>query len=356
MHRFPLALLAFLALLTLALAPRPASAQTLAQSLQSDFDAGALPGLHGVLVLYRGKKLVEIYFDGQDQRWGVPLGNRRHGPNTLHDMRSVTKSVVGLLYGIALDRGLVPPPDAALYAQFPEYADLARDPKRARITIADALTMRMGTAWDETTPYSNPRNSEIAMERAPDRYRFVLEQKILTRPGGRWTYSGGATALVARIIEKGTGKPIDAFAREALFAPLGITRFDWVKGGDGVPSAASGLRLTLPALARIGTLVAGHGRYNGKQIVSARWMKAATSPLARTSFGLQYGYFWWHSPAKSPAKWTAAMGNGGQRLTVQPHVDLVIAIIAGNYNHPKDWKTPVAVIEKHVVPAILNSQ
>lgn len=349
--------LALLAAAVLAIGPVPAQAETpLTKSLQADFDRGALPGLHGVLVLYRGKSLGEIYFDGKDQRWGAPLGMRRHGPNTLHDMRSVTKSVVGLLYGIALDRGLVPPPEASLYAQFPEYADLATDPNRAGITIAGALTMRMGTAWDETLPYSDPRNSEIAMERAKDRYGFVLEQKIKGKPGQVWVYSGGATALVARIIEKGTGQPIDAFARDALFAPLGISRFEWVKGADGVPSAASGLRLTLPGLARIGQLVAGHGRYDGKQIISAEWMKTATSPLAKTSFGLQYGYFWWHSPAGNAANWTAAMGNGGQRLTVQPHVDLVIAIIAGNYNRPDDWKIPVAVIERHVVPAYWNAQ
>ena len=325
------------------------------QALQSAFDKGELVGLHGVLVRLDGKTFVEIYFDGGDQRWGAPMGIRQHGADTLHDMRSVTKSVVGLLYGIALDRGMVPPPSAPLLAQFPEYPDLASDPARARITIADALTMRMGIEWDETLPYTDPRNSEIAMEAAEDRYRFVLAQPIKGKPGNRWVYNGGATALIARLIEKGAGMPIDAFARKTLFNPLGIKRFEWIKGADGVPSAASGLRLRLRDLARIGEMVAQNGIYKGRRIVSADWINQATNPLSKTGFGLRYGYFWWHSAPNSRASWSAAMGNGGQRLTVQPAFGLVIAMTAGNYNSPDDWKLPVRVIERYLAPGLRDA-
>ena len=130
------------------------------------------------------------------------------GPETLHDLRSVTKSVVGLLYGIALDRGLVPPPDAPLMAQFPEYGDLAADPARAGITVGHALTMTLGTEWDEERPYTDPENSEIAMEMAPDRYRYVLERPVIVPPGTRWIYSGGAVALVGALIARGAGKSL----------------------------------------------------------------------------------------------------------------------------------------------------
>ena len=151
-------------------------------------------------------------------------------PETLHDLRSVTKSIVGLLYGIALDRGLVPPPDAPLLAQFPEYSDLAADPRRARLTIAHALTMTLGMEWDEQRPYTDPANSEIAMENAPDRNRFILERPFVAAPGERWIYSGGAVALIGDLIAKGTGRTLPDFARQALFAPLGITTFEWAEG------------------------------------------------------------------------------------------------------------------------------
>lgn len=124
----------------------------------------------------------------------------------LHDVRSVSKSVVGLLYGIALAGGKVPP-EAKLYEHFPEYPDLAAQPGRDRLTIHHALSMTLGLEWDELTlSYDDPRNSDMLMEAAPDRVRFVLERPIVSEPGVKWTYCGGATALLGRLIAKGTGE------------------------------------------------------------------------------------------------------------------------------------------------------
>ena len=156
----------------------------------------------------------------------------------------MTKSLVGLLYGIALADGKVPPPAAVLVDQFPEYPDLAADPARRRLTVAHALTMTMGLEWNENLPYTSAANSEIAMERAPDRYRFVLEQPVREAPGSRWGYNGGATALLGRIIARGVGAALPDHAETVLFGPLGIAQFEWIRGQDGAPSAASGLRLT----------------------------------------------------------------------------------------------------------------
>lgn len=177
--------------------------------IDTAFAAGELSGLHAVMVLHKGEVVAERYYAGADERWGSPLGTREHGPDTLHDLRSVTKPVVGLLYGIALAEGKVPPVDEKLIAQFPHYADLAKDPERDAILIRHALSMKMGTEWNEDLPYSNPKNSEIAMELAEDRYRFVLDRPMVDTPGDRWTYNGGAVAIVAKLITDGVGMPID---------------------------------------------------------------------------------------------------------------------------------------------------
>ena len=173
--------------------------------------------LHGVVVI-RGHRLVlERYFEGNDNARGRPLGQVEFKLETLHDLRSVSKSIVGLLYGIALAGGKVPPPDAPLLTSFPEYAGLTGTGGRERLTIHHVLTMTMGIDWDETSiPYSNPANSEIAMDAAPDRYRYILERSIIGEPGKRWTYCGGATALLARLITKGTSRSLHAFAGSAL--------------------------------------------------------------------------------------------------------------------------------------------
>ncbi|MEX3008415.1 serine hydrolase domain-containing protein [Hoeflea sp. TYP-13] len=322
------------------------------QQIRKAFEAGRLDGLHSVLFTRKGETLAEVYFAGEDERWGTPMGERAHGPKTLHDLRSVSKSIVSLLYGIALADGLVPGPDEPLMAQFPEYADLANDPERQAITIRDVLTMQMGTAWNEDLPYTDPRNSEIAMERADDRYRFVLEQPMVTKPGTEWRYSGGSTALLARIIAKGAGKPVDEFARERLFGPLGIEHFEWVAGADGEPAAASGLRLTIRDLVKIGQMINDGGAYDGKQIIPPDWLKASFTPQAKLETGLRYGFQWYLAAEGDPPRWISGFGNGGQRLTIQPQYDFALATFAGNYNQPDAWKVPVRIIEEILVPAL----
>lgn len=329
----------------------PSQAQTLNRKLKDSFEAGDLPGLHGAIIDFKDKRLAEVYFPGSDERWGDPLGERRHSAETLHDLRSVTKSVVGLLYGIALADGKVPDPDAPLYKLFPQYADLAGEPGRERILVAHVLSMQMGLEWNEDLPYSDPRNSEIAMERASDRYRYVLEQAIVEPPGQSWRYSGGAAALIGKLIADGTGLDLDAYAREKLFEPLGIESHEWIKGADGEASAASGLRLTLPDLMKIGRLVAQDGVYDGKRIVSSDWLARSFEPQVKISDQIRYGYLWYLAGPENHVV-AIAVGNGGQRLTVEPDPGLVVASFAGRYNDPESWRTSIKVLFEFAVPEV----
>jgi CubicO group peptidase (beta-lactamase class C family) len=327
--------------------------------------------LHGVVVA-RGRRIVlERYFEAEENSWGT-VRRVRFGPETLHNLYSVTKSIVALIYGAALGAGKVPPPDAPLYAQFPEYADLAAaDPRRNERTIAHALTMTLGLEWDETTvPYSDPRNSEIGMELAKDRYRFVLERPVIGPPGKRWLYCGGATALLGRIIAKGTGKSLPEYARAALFDPLGLGPTEWITNketwvaarfgpGDGEPVAASGLRMAPRDLARIGQLVLDNGAAGGRQLVPAAWLEQALTPRVSADETRRYGYQWYigdiafGTPAKPRLeRWVGCYGNGGQRLWVLPELDLVIAITAGNYSTQDQWIPPVRVLREVVLPGI----
>jgi CubicO group peptidase (beta-lactamase class C family) len=293
-------------------------AADLGELLDAGVRSGLLRGLHAVLVARAGRLVLERYWDGPDEVWGRPLGHVAFGPDTLHDLRSVTKSVVALLYGIALERGLVPPPEAPLLAQFPEHHDIVEaDSQRARLTVAHALTMTLGTRWDEQIPYTDPANSERAMEQAPDRLRFVLASPVEVDPGTRWTYSGGATALLGALIVRGSGRPLPGFAREVLFDPLGIARFEWAAGRDGVHSAASGLRMTPRDLALIGELVLAGGAWAGRQVVPAAWLEASFRTAVPTGDGLEYGRHWFLGALPVPAlrggphRWIGAFGNGG---------------------------------------------
>ena len=315
---------------------------------------GSFGNLHAVVVARHGRLVLERYYAGEDEMWGRPLGRVAFGPETPHDLRSISKSVVGLLYGIALADGSVPPLDAPLLAQFPEYPELAQDPVRRRMTVRHALTMNLGTEWDEGLSYADPRNSEHAMELADDRYRYVLERPMAAAPGSRWAYNGGATAVLARLIAKGTGLALGDYAAKRLFRPLGIQDATWLKGGDGEHLAASGLRLRPRDLARIGQLVLNRGRWGEVQVVPADWLERSFQVAAKVDDQVNYGLHWWLGPTGADGRpwWIAGFGNGGQRLFVGPRTGLVVVVNAGNYNQPDAWKLPVAVIVDIVLPAL----
>ena len=310
--------------------------------------------VHGVLVARRGTLVFEHYRTGADERWARPLGEVAFGPNVKHDMRSISKSVVSLLVGIAIDRKLIPGPDAPVFGFFPEYAEL-RTAEKERILVRHLLSMSAGLAWNETIPYTNPANSEVRMIFAADPYRFVLEQPVAAAPGETFNYSGGATALLGRIVEKASGKPLEAFAREALFEPLGIGDLEWVTMPNGAPAAASGLRLRPRDLAKLGHLLLARGQWNGRQVVPAAWIEASTAAHIEAIDFLFYGYQWWLGRSlieRREVAWVAGLGLGGQRLFVVPALDLVVVITAGYYTSPAQRWVPWSIFRHYVVAAI----
>ncbi|MGI9622227.1 MAG: serine hydrolase domain-containing protein [Acidimicrobiales bacterium] len=331
-------------------------ASDLGEQIDAGIDQGRFDNLHAVLVVHESELILERYYEGQDEIWGRTRGRVAFGPDELHDLRSVTKSLVSLLYGIALSEGIVPPLDAPLVEQFPEYPDLATDAQRGRMTVAHALTMTMGTEWDENLPYTDPRNSETAMELAEDRYRFVLDRPMVTEPGIQWTYNSGATAVIGRLIAKGSGRSLLDYAEEKLFAPLDIAEFEWVRGKDGEHIASSGLRLRPLDLAKIGEMLLDDGRWNGRQVVPADWLEQSfTSPASPDD--TNYGYQWWLSPggsdqAADDPRWVAGLGNGGQILYLAPDLDLLVVINAGNYNDQEASGRLRAIVFEIVLPAV----
>jgi CubicO group peptidase (beta-lactamase class C family) len=325
------------------------------------------------LVARGGRIVLERYFEGDDNNWGQSLGVVHFGPDTLHNLYSVTKSIVALVYGIALAEGKVPPPNAPLYAQFPEYEDLvAADERRNQQTIAHALSMSLGAQWNEIgLAYDSPANDEVGMEMAKDRYRFVLDRPVTGAPGRRWQYSGGATALLGQLIARGTGRSLPDYARTALFEPIGLGRTEWVTSrdswvfrqtgrGDGEPIAASGLRMTPRDLARVGQLVIDNGMADGRQVVPAQWLAECFTPRVSVNELQRYGYQWYLGDMEflSAGKvrlehWVGCAGNGGQRLYVMPELDLVIVVTAGNYSAPEQWLPPIRIVREVVLPSVL---
>lgn len=338
---------------------RPAAAEGAFDERLSELErSGRVFGLHALIVTRGGRMIFEHYGEGEDESWGTPLGRITFDRTVMHDLRSVSKSVVSWVYGIALAQGKVPAPDTKLASLFPQYADLWQQPGRDRLTVGHVLTMTLGMDWDELTiAYGDPRNSENAMEAAPDRYRYVLERPIIGPPGETWSYNGGATTLLGRLIAEGTGEKLHAFARRVLFDPMDFGPSEWSISTDGNERAASGLRLLPRDMSKIGQLVLTGGAWQGKQVVPAEWVKLATSTMVRMPDGRGYGYHWYtgafQDSAHPPLPWIAGIGWGGQRLYVIPKGDLVVGINCGNYRRPgrDQHMVGVAIVTEVVLPA-----
>lgn len=331
-------------------------AADLGPRIDAAVDAGRLPYVHGIVVVRQGKLVLERYYRGDDVRFAEHLGVVDYDAARVHSIHSITKSVVSLLYGIALVDGKVPPPEASLYAQFPEFADLAL-PERRGITAEHALAMTTGLAWDERQSYGSFANTATAMWRSPDMIRAALDRPVTAAPGEAWDYNSGSTEVLGALIARGSGQPVDVFARTRLFAPLGIDSYDWVMLPDGRPMASGGLRLTPRDLAKIGQLVLNKGEWDGKQVVPADWIARSTTPHARTRYwtgsGVAYGYQWWLGNTwANGLPYIAGVGYGGQRLFILPSADLVLVVTAGGYRKSDSHVAGATLLNDLVLPAL----
>ena len=314
-----------------------------ARGMNADVLSGLAPqfenwreaNLHAALMVRHGKIVYERYLTGEDRAGGTPLGRVAFHAGLVHDVRSISKSVISLLFGIARDRGLIKSLDEPAFSYFPEYASL-KTPDKERINIRHLLTMSAGLAWNEYISYNDPANSERRMMEAPDRVRYVLEQPIARPAGATYNYNGGLTELLAAILQKTTGRQADDFASEALFAPLGIRNVEWRRYSDGTPNM-SGLRMRPRDLAKIGQLILKGGMWNDSRIVSKEWTEESTSPHVHGEGLFFYGYQWWLGRSlvnRREIKWISAVGWGGQRMYIVPSLELVVVVMAGLYDNP----------------------
>ena len=297
--------------------------------------------VHSVVVARHGRLVFEQYFTGYDQPWGHDDKRYEFEATMKHDMRSVSKSIVSLLTGIAIDRRLIDGSDAPVLQYFPEMASVATK-GWAGVKLSDLLTMSSGIAWDENLAWTDPKNDEPHLLSEADPIRYVLSKPIADAPGTQWNYTGGGAELLGAIIARRSGQPLDKFAREALFGPLDITDFEWQTYPNGKLAAASGLRLRPRDATKIGQLMLNKGGWQGVQIVSKDWIEQSVVPhfQAVGYFGglFFYGRSWWLGRTLSGGQevpWISAIGLGGQRIFIVPSLDLVVTSTSGLYTNPR---------------------
>jgi CubicO group peptidase (beta-lactamase class C family) len=307
-------------------------------SLEKEISGGKF-NTHSILIVRHNKLIYEHYFPGEDAVFPTPVGNVPHTRDSLHDCRSVTKSIVSSCIGIAVAQGKIRSINDSIFRYFPAYKKYAVGVKGG-ITIKDLLMMSAGVEWNERTPYTDPENGERQLLAAPDVVDFVLSRNSVATPGTLFNYNGGCTQLLAQLIQKVTGMPVHLFAKQYLFEPMGIRNFNWAVRDDSTVWAPSGLRMRPIDMLKIGRLYMQQGRWNNQQLLPAGWVSEAMKWRLNTSdIPEGYGYQFWCAEkniAGQQAAITLADGNGGQIICMVPSAGLEVVMTAGNYNEAGD--------------------
>jgi CubicO group peptidase (beta-lactamase class C family) len=281
---------------------------------------GTLPNVHSILILKNNKLVFEEYFYEYDI-------------NTLHQIRSATKSFVSALIGIAISKGLIKSKNEKVISFFPEYQlnNLTEDKKN--ITIENMLNNQSGLDCNDHD--GNSPGNEVKMYPTSDWVKFILDLPMSDKPGGIARYCSGNVMILKRIIEKASGKSLYEFAKENLFDPISASGYKWNFKPDSSQMNTFGQLYIRPRdMAKFGLLYMNNGKCNNKQVLPEAWVKETLTPHT-TIDNTPYSYLWWHpwlmvNGIRNNA--IAAKGNGGQRIYLRPDLNMVVVITGGNYN------------------------
>lgn len=303
----------------------------------------------GITVLKDGKTLYENYF------------NECNADSRIH-VYSVTKSIISVLLGIAINKGHIKNVDQKVLEFFPDYTIKSREKTIQDITIRNLITM--------TAPYKYKLPPYIKYFTSDDWVTFTLDLLGGSGKIGKFRYTPLiGPDILSGILVKTTGQSVLDFAAENLFWPLGITvgsnvifhskeeqlAFNkskdisgWVSDPMGINPGGWGLTLSPVDMAKIGQLYLNRGIWQGKQIVSSAWIEESIKEHSRwAKLDLAYGYLWWIMDDREGA--FAAMGDGGNVIYVNTEKQTVISIASLFVPKPKDR---IELIKEHIEPII----
>jgi CubicO group peptidase (beta-lactamase class C family) len=302
------------------------------------------PNLTSVVALRGGVVLREYYAAGS-------------GVDTTHPVWSVTKSVLSLAVGAALDRGCLHSLDQTL----PELLGTAAvsDPAKARITLRHILTMTTGLDCPEMPSYSGETNLYQTWTTAPDQLAWVLDRPLSASPGERFEYGSATFHLASVALTRACGDSAAEYASSAIFSPVGIPPRTWGTDRQGFSNGGAGLELSPRDMGAIGTLVLDSGRAYGRQVIASGWIQDMTRAQVATGPGMPapgYGYGWWRGQAAG-LDIAFAMGWGGQFIFVIPSKGAVVTATSATtgVSGPaalEQWQRVFTLLTTRVIPAL----
>ena len=305
-------------------------------------------------------KLVEMLEFTQDRKYNVDsIVIIRHGylvadinfhpfsADEKHILYSCTKSIVSSLIGIAIEEGYIAGVDTPVLDFFPDLEVKNMDDIKQSMTLENLLSMTTGFECRDSYLYNFEGLTK--MHESYDWVQHVLDLPMLYQPGTTFEYCNGSSFLLSAIIKETTGMSAHDFAKEHLFAPLGITDSYWETNPQGINYGYSDLFLTPKDMAKFGFLYLHDGVWDGKQIVPANWVKASTQEFIPATLQDGYGYQWWINDAG----YYMALGYRGQFIFVLPDLDMVVVIVSDQYDG--DYEAPEILLTTYILPAVSNT-
>ena len=311
--------------------------------INSGFDKAAQLGyVYGIVIIRHSKIAAEKYFNGKNY-------------NSNQTIRSVSKSFLSALVGIAVDRGLLKL-DQKLIDFFPEYVSVIKDERIKDITLGQVIKMRAGFKTDEEIYFSFTGSDNWA--------KTILSYDLDFNPGSKMEYSTAGSHLMAVALTKAVGMSLEDFAKTNLFDPMGIKLKNWLKDPQGYCFGGNDMYFTIRDMAVLGYLYLNNGKMNDQQIVTEDWVKKSIVSYSGTSTNTWgklskygYGYFWWTGEVSGQKIFTG-LGHGGQYVLCVPELDMIIA----TQSFPdSDWEQAdvqergvLDIISDYIIPAAVN--
>jgi len=272
--------------------------------------------IHSLLIARHGRLVLEEYFHGYTR-------------DTPHDTRSASKSWTNVLIGAAMQAGVPLRINSPVYETMGVQTD---DPRKRAMTLEHLITMTAGFNCD---PDDTTSADEDVMDNRGIQgwYRYTLNVPLISAPGDKIFYCSTEPNLASGMLAKVAGRPLIQLFHELVAEPLQLSNY-YLFLRDGDRYGGGGDRNTPRDFAKMAQLMLNNGRWGGKQILSAEWVRQSGAPLRDLGTTQQYGYLWNSQEFDYKGRKVRAVfagGNGGQVSLEIPDLDLVIAFTGGNY-------------------------
>jgi CubicO group peptidase (beta-lactamase class C family) len=296
--------------------------------------AAEIRNLHSLLVVRHGSLVGEAYYGGYDA-------------SMANCLKSVSKSFLSALYGLALEDGHLRGLEQPVSAFLPEYYQDDAEPRLGRTTINHLLTMRSGQAWTDSTHLGPMVASE-------DWVGHVAGLPFARDPGTRMTYNTGITHVASTLLTRATGMATHEYAEQRLFEPLGISATRWDYDPAGIDFGGAEVWMRPRDMARFGELYLRGGTIDERRIVGADWVSRSTRGIVSSSGEQTYGAWWWQRTFAEREVYFA-WGAGGQFIFIVPELDMVVVTTSSWFRGRSTTKGPVfALLEEHILPAVVG--